>query len=63
MKIDLLTVEPSEMHSEFEREPVLCLVEPPLFVVEPSELHEGFELEPALLEPLGLFRFLTSRTI
>ena len=53
MKIDVLAVELSEMHSEFEREPLLCLVESPLFVVGPSELHYGFELEPALLEPSG----------
>ena len=46
MKIDLLAVEPSKMHSEFERETVLCLVEPPVFVVEPLELPHGFELEP-----------------
>ena len=53
MKIDVLALEISEMHSKFEQEPLLCLVESPLFVVGPLELHYGFELDPSLVESSG----------
>ena len=46
MKIDLLAVEPSKMHSGFERETVLCLVEPPVFVVELLSCPMGLNLSP-----------------